>query len=211
MRLSNTICLASTNRHKLEEFQALFAANNPELKVVGADSLLKNARNIAFAEIYETYAENAAAKARLCNQGTHYPSLGDDSGLECLALEGRPGVKSHRYASPKPRMSQDEANCEKLLQELKNSPVREARFVCTLALVIEGVLVHATGTLEGAIAEAPRGFNGFGYDPLFIPKGQSQTLAELSAQEKNKISHRAQALTKLMDLIKQKGITLAKP
>jgi XTP/dITP diphosphohydrolase len=120
-------------------------------------------------------------------------------------------VRSHRYATPKAGKSQDESNVELLLQELQGKSDRSARFVCVLALQIEGILLHSTGTLEGSIADAPRGTNGFGYDPVFIPKDSTRTLAEMTAVEKNAISHRARALHDLMAQVKGHGIVFAKP
>jgi XTP/dITP diphosphohydrolase len=163
-----------------------------------------------YGRTYDTYLENALAKARFVNQGAHYPSLADDSGLEVEALGGKPGVRSHRYASPKAGLTQDEANTQLMLKELAGKS-RTAKFTCTLAFLVEGILMHATGTLEGTIAEAPRGTHGFGYDPIFIPKGSSKTLAEMTQAEKNAISHRAVALRLLMDQVRQNGIVIAKP
>lgn len=210
MRLSNRVLLATLNRDKFEEFQELLSAY-PEVELVRAEDLIRNPTGLQFAERHDTYLENAVAKARLANHASHYPSLADDSGLEVDALKGRPGVRSHRYATPKPRMSQDQANVELLLTEMKNSETRTARFVCTLALVIEGVLLHSTGILEGTIATAPRGAQGFGYDPVFIPKGSSKSLAEMTSVEKNAISHRAKALHDLMAQVKAHGLVFAKP
>ncbi|MGZ3699073.1 MAG: RdgB/HAM1 family non-canonical purine NTP pyrophosphatase, partial [Bdellovibrionota bacterium] len=171
-----------------------------------------NPEGLAHSERHSTYLENASAKARLANQGTHFPTIADDSGLEVDALGGKPGVRSHRYATPKAGISQDQANVQLLLSELKGSTSREAKFVCTLVLVIEGILIHATGTLEGTISDAPRGTNGFGYDPVFMPKGShNKTLAELTDVEKNSISHRAKALHELMAQVKSHGILFAKP
>ncbi len=213
MRLSNTIVLATLNRHKYEECKALFAAH-PEcadLDLQLAERFVRNVSGLRLVENHSTYMENAIAKARMINLGSHYPSLGDDSGIEVMALEGRPGVRSHRYATARVGVSQDQANVEQLLSELKGKTQREARFVCSLALVIEGILVQGTGTLDGTIAEAPRGTAGFGYDPIFIPKGSNQTLAEMGAIAKNKISHRAKALEALMQEVTAKGIVFAKP
>jgi XTP/dITP diphosphohydrolase len=214
MRLANRIVLASTNHDKLLEFRALFKAY-PDVEIVSPEGLLRNPEKLGFAEIHDTYLENAIAKARLANQGSHYPCLADDTGLEVLALEGRPGVRSHRYA-PMPsgsssKIAQDEANRQLLLKELKGKTERTARFVTSLALVMEGICLHATGTLEGTIAEAPRGDNGFGYDPLFIPKGQQKTLAEMTDSEKNALSHRAKALQELFLEVRTRGIVFAKP
>ncbi|MFZ9595486.1 MAG: RdgB/HAM1 family non-canonical purine NTP pyrophosphatase [Bdellovibrionia bacterium] len=210
MRLSKRVLLATTNRHKFEEFQALLRPY-PEVQLVAAEALVRNPGQLQNVEKHSTYLENAIAKARLANQCSHYPSLADDSGLEVMALEGRPGVKSHRYAPAKPFKSQDEANVDLLLSELKNASSRQARFVCTVALVVEGILIHAQGILDGQIATAPRGLHGFGYDPIFIPNGSDKTLAEMTDEEKNKISHRKHALENLMAQVKSHGIILAKP
>jgi XTP/dITP diphosphohydrolase len=210
MRLSNKVLLATQNRGKYQEFRSLFTAY-PEVELVMATDVLRNTQGLGFVERHDTYLANAVAKARLVNQGAHYPSLADDSGLEVMALEGKPGVRSHRFASPRPDVSQDEANNQFLLKELTGKSSREARFVCTLALLIEGILIHATGTLEGTIADSPRGTYGFGYDPLFIPKGATRTLAEMTESEKNAVSHRAKALHALMEQVKTHGLVFAKP
>lgn len=209
MRLSDSIVLATLNNDKLGEFNALIAAY-PGISFVGASSVLANAEKLKFVERYDTYLANAIAKARLANLGCHLPALADDSGLECAGLGGKPGVRSHRYATPKKGLPQDEANNELLLKELHGKS-RDAKFTCTLVLVVEGLEISATGELEGTIAEAPRGSNGFGYDPLFIPKGASKTFAEMTNPEKNAISHRGRALQELMTKVKAHGIVLAKP
>lgn len=212
MRTANRIVLASNNRDKLTEFQALIRSY-PDLEIIPASELLRNSDKIAQVENHVTYLENAAAKARLVNWGCHHPALGDDSGLEVDALGGKPGPRSARFAVAKAGQSQAEANTQKLLEDLRGRPMdaRGARFVCTLALVMEGVLIHATGVLEGTIAEAPQGTNGFGYDPVFIPKGSTKTLGQMSDDEKNAISHRAQAMKLLMDEVSRKGLSFAKP
>jgi len=210
MRLSNKILLATLNRNKFEEFQSLFSAY-PDIELIPAEQILRNPEGLKFAERHDTYLENAVAKARLANQGSHYATLADDSGIEVMALEGRPGPRSHRYASPKAGMSQDQANVELMLSELKGKTNRDARFVCTLALLIEGIMIHATGILEGTLIDTPRGTHGFGYDPIFIPNGSAKTFAEMTDGEKNTISHRAKALNELMTQIKGHGIVIAKP
>ncbi len=212
MRKSNTIVLASNNKHKLEEFQHLFKSF-PNIEIVSASHMIRNSDKLQAVETHSTYEENSMAKARLANQATHYPSIGDDSGLEVDALKGRPGVQSHRYSTPKAGQSQDEKNVEKLLDELKGRPMqaRKARFICVLSLVMEGIDLHVRGILEGTIAEAPQGKGGFGYDPVFIPEGHGKTLAELTADEKNKLSHRGRAVRDLIKQIKSRGILLAKP
>jgi XTP/dITP diphosphohydrolase len=212
MRQANTIVIASTNRHKFEEMTALFSTY-PQITLIPADQVVRNAEKLGLAETSDHYYDNAVAKARVCNHACHYPSLADDSGLEVDALQGRPGVRSHRYAIPRAGQTQDQANNLKLLDELKGLPAdkRTARFVCHLALVIEGILVHAIGTLEGTIATEPRELQGFGYDPLFIPHGSTHTLAELGPQKKNEISHRALALRALMAEVAARDVVLARP
>lgn len=211
MRGSRTIILASTNADKLLEFKALLAP--AEIEVVSASAMIANADKLAFVEVYNTYAENAAAKARFANHAAHYPCLADDSGVEIEHLKGAPGVRSARFAPPKPGMSQDRANVEKVLQDLKGVPMasRGARFVCTLCLCMEGLTIQSSGTLEGTILEAPQGTNGFGYDPIFMPKGQKKSFAELTSGEKNAISHRAQAVRSLVEQIRARGLSLARP
>jgi XTP/dITP diphosphohydrolase len=108
-------------------------------------------------------------------------------------------------------MTQDQANVELLLSEIRGSATRNARFTCTLVLLVEGIMIQATGVLEGTIADKPRGTNGFGYDPVFIPAGTNKTLAEMTSDEKNAISHRAKALHDLMAQVKSHGIVFAKP
>ncbi len=212
MRQVDTIVLATTNLNKHEEFLALFA-KFPGIKVRRADEFLRNADKIGQVETFNTYLENAAAKARLVNQGCHYPTLADDSGLEVEHLGGKPGVRSRRYAIAPAGTPQDQANIHKLLEELRGAPMaaRKAKFVASIALVIEGLLITATGELRGTIAEAPKGKNGFGYDSIFIPEGEKRSLAEMSDAEKNAISHRALAVDLLFTELQRHGIALAKP
>jgi len=212
MRTANVIVLASTNRHKFEEFRELLARHSG-VELHPIEEHIRNPDKLGFVETSDHYYDNAIAKARTCNHGCHYPSLADDSGLEVDALGGKPGVHSHRFAIPKAGETQDSANVKKLLEAMKNVPEgqRTARFVCPLGLVMEGKLIQVVGTLEGSIAREPQGNGGFGYDPVFIPKGQTQTLSELGSDIKNKISHRAQAVSHLMEELKQQEIVLAKP
>lgn len=213
MRASHQIVLASMNFDKFREMRALLT-KYPNLELLSPEGLLRNPDKIGAVETHMTYLENAAAKARLVNQGCHYPALADDSGLEVAALDGRPGPRSARFAkiSGYPsKIAQDRANIDALLTEMKGKANREAAFVCTLALVIEGVLIHATGTLDGTLTEAARGQHGFGYDPIFVPKGEKRTLAEMSETEKNALSHRAKALAQLMEQVRAHGIQFAKP
>lgn len=218
MRLSPRILIASSNRGKFEEFSALFK-KYPEIKPVPIWEIVRNPKSLGYVEHHDekaTYRSNAIAKARLANSGAHYPVLADDSGLEVLALEGKPGIRSHKYATPKPRMSQEEANIQQVLKEVAGKP-RTARMVCALALLIEGILIEAQGSIEGTLAETPRGANGFGYDSIFIPSPSDTnndmglTFAEMADVEKNAISHRARALDALMNSVRSHGIVFAKP
>ncbi len=212
MRNSNILVLATTNRHKFEELLTLFKPY-PEVKLAPIQEYVRNSDKLEMVETSDHYYDNAIAKARLANHGCHYPCLADDSGMEVDALGGRPGVRSHRYAIAKAGQTQDQANVQKMLDEMKDVPLekRHARFICHLALVMEGTLIHEVGVLEGTIADAPRGTLGFGYDPIFIPRGYDKTLAELGPEIKNKISHRALAVQGLMDEIKKQEVVLAKP
>jgi XTP/dITP diphosphohydrolase len=215
MRHSNQILFASTNLHKFREFELLFKPFAP-LKLTPAETVIRNPGHLAAAEKGSTYLENALAKARLANHASHFPTLADDTGLEVIALGGKPGVKSFRYAKvegPYPtRAAQDEANRSLLLKELqgKSGGDRAARFVTVLALVMEGISLTAEGVLEGSIADAPRGKEGFGYDSIFVPAGQNKTLAEMSEAEKNAVSHRGKALQRLMEAAKTRGLQFAR-
>lgn len=148
-------------------------------------------------ETGETYRENALLKARALSEATGLPAMADDSGLEVEALEGRPGVHSSRYGSS------DRDRIERLLAELARMPAgtnRRARFVCHVALVRPGAEpVFFTGICTGSILAGPRGENGFGFDPVFLADGPGRTMAELTLDEKNRISHRARALAALRD------------
>jgi XTP/dITP diphosphohydrolase len=217
MRLSNEVVFASLNVDKFREFKALLSAY-PAIELIPAEARIRNPEKLALAEAYDTYLENAAAKARVANQACHNPTLADDTGLEVDALGGKPGPRSHRYARPAPgalpfsRVEQARANVDLLLSEMKKAGgSRSARFVTVVALNVEGLLLHATGKLEGSIVEAPRGTGGFGYDSVFLPDGSQKTLAEMSEGEKNALSHRARAIQDLMLQIQARGIVLAKP
>jgi XTP/dITP diphosphohydrolase len=178
--------LASRNANKLRELSALLPGW--ELEPLDADAYPP--------EDGSTYYENAAAKARFGRE--HAPPdewvLGEDSGLEVAALGGRPGIQSARYAP------EGQEAIAKLLAELGGSEDRKARYVCELVAVApDGREVRGTGVLEGRIAEEPRGSEGFGYDPVFIPDGEEQTVAELGSEWKSRNSHRARAAQALRE------------
>ena len=185
--------LATENPGKLAELTALLAGL--EVEVIAQGRLAVR----PVPETGATFEENALLKARHAALTTGLPTVADDSGLEVDALAGAPGVHSARYAGPN---GSDRDNNALLLAQLAGAPgPRTARYRCVLAYLAdaeaEPVLCH--GSWEGAIATAPRGAGGFGYDPLFLVAGDTQgrTAAELSPSEKNRISHRAQALARL--------------
>jgi XTP/dITP diphosphohydrolase len=198
------IILATRNPGKLHEIARMLAALPVRLlSLDGWDELG------APVETGDTFAANARQKARYYASATGLWCLADDSGLVVDALGGRPGVLSARYAADRRQADTDKAqtdaaNNRKLLDELVGAegPMRTARFVCRVALDDgSDVLAEAEGVLEGRIARAPRGDNGFGYDPLFVPEGSSRTAAEMTADEKNAISHRGKAVRAMAGLL----------
>ena len=212
MRTSNGLVLASLNAGKLAEFQALFSAHKISLSAfesfVRNASALKHVEDIAPAA---TFYENAFRKCHTAFQACKLPTLADDSGLEVNGLNGAPGVHSAHFAKPTARESQDAANRKKVLDSLKNGD-RKARFRCVLVMMVEGVVIRAEGVCEGRIAEKEIGQHGFGYDSIFIPDaGGGKTFAELSVEEKNKISHRALAVNELVRLMQEREIQLVRP
>lgn len=150
-------------------------------------------------ETGDTFAENAVAKARTIAAATGYATLAEDSGLEVDALGGAPGVRSSTYAGEPPDPA---ANNRKLLAALVGTTDRRARFRTVAALALpDGRIWTAEGALGGRIADAPRGSGGFGYDPLFIPEGETRTLAEMGPAEKDALSHRRRALEGLRPVL----------
>jgi XTP/dITP diphosphohydrolase len=190
------LVVATKNRHKLEELRAMLRGLPVEVEAVPDDWDVD--------EPWETFEENAAHKARAAAKAIGTWALADDSGLEVDALRGAPGVRSARYAGePK----DDGRNNAKLLDAMRDVPEdrRSARFRCVLALASpDGEVRSAAGACEGTVGFTPRGSGGFGYDPLFIVEGMGgKTMAELSAEEKNRISHRARAYAALRGLLAQ--------
>ena len=200
-----SIVLATHNPAKLREIRQVLS----DLPV--AVSLVESAGDAPSPpETGATFAENARQKATYYALAAGRWSLADDSGLVVDALNGAPGVRSARYAldrlGPNPDGKQiDQANNAKLLEELKDVPEGEriARFVCHLVLSDgERVLIESNAAVDGRIAFAPVGKNGFGYDPVFIPDGYECTMAELSGEHKNAISHRGRAVRQFSHLLK---------
>lgn len=144
-----------------------------------------------------TFDDNAFKKASFTAKVLGLPALADDSGLEVEALEGAPGVRSARYAGPS---ATDQENNDKLLKEMKGKASRRAAFMCVISIAVpSGVALTYEARCEGLIAEAPAGDNGFGYDPVFFYPPMNRTFAQLSAEEKNQVSHRGKALAEMKE------------
>ena len=198
MRKPDTIFLASGNLHKIEELYQLL-----EPLQIGIRSTrdLEDVEEVE--EDHPDLAGNALKKARYWHGVTGLPSLADDTGLEVDALNGAPGVWSARYAGEGASYTD---NVEKLLRELDGKTDRKARFRTVIAYVTKEGEFLFEGVCEGVITKEPKGEKGFGYDPVFRPDGYKETFAELSAEEKNRISHRGRALEKFVEWINNSTI-----
>lgn len=188
------LLLASRNPKKLAEMRRIFAPAVPELTVLGLDNVEP------YDEVPEsgaTFADNALIKAREGYAHTGLPTVADDSGLTVDALNGMPGVLSARWSG---RHGDDIANLQLVLGQLADTPDERlgAAFVCAVALVSAAGEVVVDGRMPGRLIRTPRGENGFGYDPIFVPSGYEVTSAELPSDEKDAISHRGQALRALV-------------
>ena len=193
------LVLATRNRHKVREIAAILAEAGAPVELLGLDGFVASPE---VEETGETLEDNALLKAHAGVNHTGLAAAADDTGLFVDALGGAPGVHAARYSGEN---STYELNNRKLLAELAGVPAenRGAKFVCTVAYAAPGVApMLFRGELAGRILEAPRGANGFGYDPLFVPDGWGQTLAEMTAAEKNRISHRNRAFRQLAEHLK---------
>jgi XTP/dITP diphosphohydrolase len=192
------IILATRNIHKARELQTLMS--DLDVKVYTLDDI---STEIVLREDGITFESNALQKARIVHHQTKLPSLADDSGLEVFFLNGRPGVFSARYAGEE---ATDEMNNRKLLEEMRGVAPRRrtAQFRSVLALVGDGLEEMTEGICPGRLGEIPLGTNGFGYDPIFIPDGYNKTYAQLTGEEKNRISHRARSFSKMIHVVKFK-------
>ena len=197
------LLLATRNRGKVSEFRDLLA-DLPDLELLGLDDVPPLPEVV---EDGDTFEDNAVKKALSIAQGSGFLVLADDSGLEVDALHGAPGVYSARFAGPG---ATDADNNRKLLDNLKEIPeaCRSARFRCALALARPAtappgaeVVRLEHGVCQGRILFEPRGSHGFGYDPVFLPREYDRSMAELSAEEKNRISHRARAAVQMCDFL----------
>ena len=187
------ILAGTSNKHKVQEFRSAFKAFEEKISLLKLDE-------VAPFEMPEengsTFEENACIKADGVSAAASMLAFADDSGLEVEALDGRPGIHSSRYAAT------DSERIAKLLKELDGVENRRARFVCVIAIAANGEVIETfEGEVKGTILTAPRGENGFGYDPIFQPDGFDKSFAELTQDEKNRISHRANAYAKALEFV----------
>ena len=189
------LLLATNNAKKVEEIR----------KILPSGFELLTLKEIGFLEeipeTTNTIDGNSKQKAQFVFTKTGFNCLSDDSGLEINALNGRPGVDSAHYAGLPPDNAK---NISRVLREMEGVLNREARFITIMTLILDGQIHQFEGEIIGKIATAPRGENGFGYDPIFIPQGLDSTFAQMQAFDKNQISHRAKALEKLKDFFLEK-------
>lgn len=194
------VILASRNKGKLEEIKAI-------LQKFGMETISRDDAGIPTFEVEETgntFEENSLLKAQAIMDVAHVITIADDSGLEVDALSGAPGIYSARYAGENCTF---EDNNRKLLQELEGVPEeqRGAAFVSVITMLFpDGEKLVARGECRGKILTELRGEEGFGYDPLFMPEGENRSFAEMTSEEKNRISHRAKSLQILEDMIRER-------
>jgi XTP/dITP diphosphohydrolase len=192
------LVLATANQHKLVELTRILEAGRVEVELAGLGEF-PGAPEVA--ETGATFDENALLKARAIAEFTGLPAVADDSGLCVDALNGMPGVLSARWSG---RHGDDEANLRLVLAQVSDVPDgrRGAQFVCAAALALPSGKEHVSeGTVEGRLIREPRGANGFGYDPIFVPDGKDVTTAEMDPAAKDAISHRGRALRALAPII----------
>ena len=186
------IVFATHNRHKSEE----------ACQILGPRWTLRNLHDLGqteeIPETADTLQGNALQKAQFVYDKFHLSCFADDTGLEVEALNGAPGVYSARYAGEHCSFAD---NVNKLLHEMQGKTNRRACFKTVVALILDGEPHFFEGRVDGTIIESPRGGEGFGYDPVFVPDGFNETFAEMSAEQKNKISHRGRAMAKLIEFL----------
>ena len=186
------LIIASNNAHKIYEIKKILSGKFDEIV-----SLREAGINHETVEDGTTFMENALKKAREIAELSGYCALADDSGICAHALGGAPGIYSARFSG---EHGDDEANNRLLLEKLESEADRTAHYTCAMALVYpDGREVTAEGYMYGTIIEVGRGERGFGYDPIFVPDGETRTVAEMTDEEKNAISHRAKGLTALLE------------
>jgi XTP/dITP diphosphohydrolase len=192
------VVLATRNPHKIVELSRIFEDAGIKVRLIGLDPF-PEAPDVV--EDGLTFADNALKKARAIAEHTGFPAIADDSGLCVDALNGMPGVFSARWAG---RQHDDGANLRLLLDQIADVPDRQrgAQFVCAAAVVVPGSAESVVeGTVAGHVISEPRGHRGFGYDPIFVPDGDTRTTAELDPAEKDRISHRGRAVRALAPIV----------
>jgi len=194
------VVLATQNSHKLVEMRRILDEAGLDIELVGTDQF-PDLTDVV--ENGSTFAANALLKARSVCAETGLPAIADDSGLSVDALNGMPGIFSARWSGSH---GDDLANLNLLLGQLTDVPDarRGAAFHCAAAVVLpDGTERLVEGTIDGTLIREPRGTNGFGYDPIFVPLGESRTTAEMSAEEKDAISHRGRAMRALVPVLRE--------
>lgn len=189
------LVFATNNRHKLDEVRAIVG---DKVEVLSLNDI---GCHDDIPETADTLQGNALIKARYIYEKFGVDCFADDTGLEVEALDGAPGVFSARYAGEE---CDSEANMQKLLQNLTGKSNRNAQFRTVIALIINGEEKLFNGIVKGSITEEKRGDSGFGYDPIFIPEGFSESFAQMSSEQKNSISHRYRATEQLSNYLKEK-------
>lgn len=198
---ARTLVLASRNEHKLTEMRRILAEAGLDYVVVGLDELPGGLQVPDVVESGETFEANALLKARAVAAATGLPAVADDSGLAVDALNGMPGIFSARWSG---RHGDDIANLQLVLAQLADVPDERlgARFVCAAVVARpDGASRTASGEMVGSLVREPVGSNGFGYDPIFVPAGMTQTNAQLRPEQKDAISHRGRALAALVRVL----------
>jgi len=189
-----TLVIASHNPGKVREIAELLAPFDLKVRSAGDFGLPEPEENGS------TFAENAAIKAKAAAAGCGLPALADDSGLSVAALDGQPGIYSARWAGADKNFTHAMQRVE---EELGDTPDRRAEFVCALAMASPaGEVEHFEGRVQGCLVWPPRGDQGFGYDPIFVPNGETRTFGEMPPAEKHAISHRARAFARLKERLK---------
>ena len=193
------IVLATTNKHKLQEVRQILSPH--KIVVYGLNDLGLKVEDVE--ENGKTYAENALIKAKAVQKVTSFPIIADDSGLEIIPLDNRPGMFSARYAS---EMGGHDKAIAQILEDLKDKDDRSAQFVCDIVLLnVEDKPLIFEGIAKGTIAKEPQGEGGFGYDPVFVSDETGTCFGTMPEGEKNTVSHRAKALKKLLTYLRING------
>ncbi len=194
MTNKKTIVFATSNQNKILEINKLLTSDlNLEIKTLADINVTED-----IPETGKTITENAIQKASYIYNNYGFNCFAEDTGLLVDALNGEPGIYSARYAGED---RNDNKNIKKILKNLNNTSNRNAHFKTVIALILDGETYTFEGKIEGEITKEPQGTSGFGYDPIFKPRGYNQTFAEIGLEEKNKISHRAKALDKLISFL----------